>query len=141
MLSPVETRAGASHMLRLLAWAFTRPSTMLRMTHWMWFIFPQIAGLGLSSTSKYYAIKDMDEAVAYLAHPELGARLVEISNALLLLPGNDAHQVFGSPDDMKLQSSMTLFAQLDGAPQVFRQVLDKYFDGEPDKQTLQLVGK
>ncbi|WP_369434701.1 DUF1810 domain-containing protein [Mucilaginibacter yixingensis] len=111
------------------------------MTHWMWFIFPQIAGLGLSSTSKYYAIKDMDEAVAYLAHPELGARLVEISNALLLLPGNDAHQVFGSPDDMKLQSSMTLFAQLDGAPQVFRQVLDKYFDGEPDKQTLQLVGK
>lgn len=110
-------------------------------THWMWFIFPQIAGLGQSSTSKYYAIRDMNEAVAYLAHPQLSARLIEIANALLQLLGNNANQVFGSPDDTKLKSSMTLFAQVQGAPQVFQQVLDKYFGGEADKQTLKLLGK
>ena len=110
-------------------------------SHWMWYIFPQILGLGSSETSKYYAIGDQQEAVEFLQHPILGARLIAICLALLDLKSNDPHAIFGSPDDMKLKSSMTLFARVPGATQVFDQVLDKYFDGEQDKRTLNILGK
>lgn len=105
-------------------------------SHWMWYIFPQIAGLGLSETSKLYAIKDKAEAEVYLKHPVLGQRLVEISEALMALEGDHATRIFGSPDDMKLKSSMTLFAALPGADPVFAQVLKKFFNGIHDWMTL-----
>lgn len=108
-------------------------------SHWMWYIFPQIAGLGFSETSRYYAIKNLKEAKTYLEHPVLGNRLVEISGELLKLNGDDANQVFGSPDDMKLRSSMTLFAAVPDADAVFQSVLDKFFAGEKDPRTLQLI--
>jgi uncharacterized protein (DUF1810 family) len=105
-------------------------------SHWMWYIFPQIQGLGLSETSKHYAIKDAAEAAAYLAHPVLGSRLVAICQALLALQSSDAHAIFGSPDDIKLHSSMTLFATVPGADVVFGAVLDKFFNGRQDLRTL-----
>jgi uncharacterized protein (DUF1810 family) len=108
-------------------------------SHWMWYIFPQIAGLGFSETSKFYAIKDQAEATIYLQHPVLGKRLVEISTALLELEDNHATRIFGSPDDMKLKSSMTLFGALPGTDPVFTQVLAKYFNGITDWQTLRLL--
>lgn len=110
-------------------------------SHWMWYIFPQIQGLGFSSTSKHYAIRDLAEATAYLQHPVLGQRLVEISTALIGLAGSDANRVFGSPDDLKLKSSMTLFAAVPGTDAVFEQVLAKFFGGVRDGQTLQLLGR
>jgi uncharacterized protein (DUF1810 family) len=110
-----------------------------KQSHWMWYIFPQIAGLGFSSTSKFYAIKDRSEAENYLAHPLLGKRLIEISNALLDVEGKTANQIFGSPDDAKLKSSMTLFAALANKNPVFQSVLDKYFNGAEDQKTLELI--
>jgi uncharacterized protein (DUF1810 family) len=111
-----------------------------KQSHWMWYIFPQIAGLGFSSTSKFYSIKDVSEAEDYLAHPVLGARLIEISEALLEIEGKTANQIFGSPDDAKLKSSMTLFSALDNTNSVFQSVLDKYFGGAKDQRTLQIIG-
>lgn len=108
-----------------------------KQSHWMWFIFPQIHGLGFSATSKLYAIKDIREAEAFLKHPLLGSRLITISNELLKLNSNDAHTIFGSPDDMKLQSSMTLFSSLKNAGPVFDLVLQKFFKGIKDRNTLQ----
>jgi len=108
-----------------------------KQSHWMWFIFPQIQGLGFSATSKLYAIKDNQEAEAFLKHPLLGSRLITISNELLKLNSNDAHTIFGSPDDMKLQSSMTLFSSLKNAGPVFDLVLQKFFKGIKDRNTLQ----
>jgi uncharacterized protein (DUF1810 family) len=110
-----------------------------KQSHWMWYIFPQIAGLGFSETSRIYAIKDKREAEDYLAHPTLGARLVEISEALLEIEGKTANQIFGSPDDAKLKSSMTLFGSLEDAHPVFQRVLDKYFGGAKDARTLDLI--
>lgn len=110
-----------------------------KQSHWMWYIFPQVQGLGLTSTSKHYAIKNIDEASAYLKHKILGKRLIEISNALLEIKTNDAHAVFGTPDDMKLRSSMTLFAEVQNADKVFQKVLDKFFNGRKDEKTLQLL--
>ncbi|MDR2705380.1 MAG: DUF1810 domain-containing protein [Planctomycetaceae bacterium] len=110
-----------------------------KQSHWMWYIFPQIAGLGFSETSHFYAIRDLDEATAYFRHKILGTRLVEISEALLQLPTNNAHQIFGSPDDMKLQSSMTLFSLVESTNPVFQAVLDKFFNGKPDQKTIQLL--
>ncbi|MBO0360141.1 DUF1810 domain-containing protein [Hymenobacter sp. BT186] len=110
-------------------------------THWMWYVFPQIQGLGLSETAKFYAIEDAQEAEAFVQHPVLGGQLVEISRALLALPGHDPYTVLGSPDDMKLQSSMTLFGALPNADPVFQAVLDKFYSGEKDRKTLQLLGK
>ena len=101
----------------------------------MWFVFPQIAGLGHSPTAQRYAISGLDEARAYLAHPVLGPRLVEASRALLDLPGDDPVAVLGSIDAVKLRSSMTLFAQASDEP-AFGQVLDKYYDGSEDDATL-----
>ncbi|MDN3551233.1 DUF1810 domain-containing protein [Mucilaginibacter aquaedulcis] len=108
-------------------------------SHWMWYIFPQIDGLGYSDMAKRYAIKDLAEATDYLAHPVLGKRLKEIAAALLQLPGNNATQVMGSPDDLKLRSSMTLFTLVEGNDSVFDKVLKKLFDGHKDPATLQLV--
>jgi uncharacterized protein (DUF1810 family) len=110
-----------------------------KQSHWMWYVFPQIAGLGFSSTSKFYAIKDRAEAVNYLAHPVLGKRLIEISNALLEIEGKTANQIFGSPDDVKLKSSMTLFDALENTYPVFQKVLDKYSNGAKDRKTLELI--
>jgi uncharacterized protein (DUF1810 family) len=110
-------------------------------THWMWYIFPQILGLGFSEMSKRYAIKDLDEAEAYINHPILGQRLIEICSELLKLQSNDAHEIFGSPDDMKLRSSMTLFAAPPDAYPVFKSVIDKFFNGAMDGATLRLLGE
>jgi uncharacterized protein (DUF1810 family) len=110
-----------------------------KQSHWMWYIFPQVLGLGYTSTSIHYAIKDLDEAKAYLDHPVLGKRLVEISSALLTLETNDAYKVFGAPDNAKLKSSMTLFSLVPGTDQVFQSVLNKFFNGKKDEKTLQLL--
>lgn len=110
-------------------------------SHWMWYIFPQLAGLGHSEMAKHYAINSLAEAEAYLAHPVLGEHLIEISTALLKLKTNNATQVMGSPDDVKLRSSMTLFASLKDSPAVFKQVLDKFYGGQLDPKTLELLGK
>ena len=111
-------------------------------SHWMWYVFPQIAGLGMSPTSRRFAIRSRDEAAAYLAHPVLGPRLATCAEALLALErGVSAHDVFGWPDDMKLRSSATLFAQVSPPGSLFAQLLDRYFDGKPDAQTLQLLGE
>jgi uncharacterized protein (DUF1810 family) len=106
--------------------------------HWMWFVFPQLAGLGHSATARRYAIGSLDEARAYLAHPVLGPRLVEAAAALLAVEGRTAGQILGHPDDLKLRSSMTLFAAAADDPAVFRAVLDRYYDG-PDVATLRLL--
>jgi uncharacterized protein (DUF1810 family) len=108
-------------------------------THWMWFVFPQLAGLGRSATAQRYALDGLDAARAYLAHPVLGPRLRECAHALLALPGSDPVAVLGAVDAQKLQSSMTLFA-LAGAEAVFRDVLDRYFDGALDPGTTRRVG-
>ena len=108
-------------------------------SHWMWYIFPQIDGLGFSEMARSYGIKDLDEAAAYLAHPLLGRRLTEISHALLELQENNARAIMGSPDDLKLHSSMTLFSLVPGANPVFDAVVKKFFGGEKDKGTLQRV--
>jgi len=105
-------------------------------SHWMWFVFPQIAGLGRSPTARFYAIADLDEARAYLAHPVLGARLVEAVEAINALPGRDAFAVFGSTDEIKLRSSLTLFLAADPAEPAFQRALDKYFAGHADPLTL-----
>ncbi|MEO6731909.1 MAG: DUF1810 domain-containing protein [Ferruginibacter sp.] len=110
-----------------------------KQSHWMWYIFPQIQGLGLSDMSKRYAIKDLSEAEAFLEHPLLGSRLIEICTALLALPGNDAYAIFGSPDNAKLKSSMTLFSLVNNTDPVFQQVLDKFFKGVKDLQTIQII--
>jgi uncharacterized protein (DUF1810 family) len=108
-------------------------------SHWMWFVFPQVAGLGSSSTAQRYAISGLDEARAYLAHPVLGPRLVECAALAAAVERGSAQQVFGYPDDLKLRSSMTLFARAAPDEPVFGAVLDRYFDGEPDPRTLQLL--
>lgn len=108
-------------------------------SHWMWFIFPQLQGLGYSSMAQKYAISNLDEATAYLAHPVLGQRLQELGNILLGIDDKSAHAIFGSPDDMKLHSSLTLFSLVPNSPPIFRQLLDKYFDGELDKNTQNLL--
>jgi uncharacterized protein (DUF1810 family) len=110
-------------------------------SHWMWYIFPQIQGLGFSEMAKRYGIKNIDEAEAYMQHPVLGQRLIEICTELLQLKSNDAYAIFGSPDDLKLKSSMTLFASLPDAYPVFKSILDKFFNGESDSKTLHLIGE
>lgn len=108
-------------------------------SHWIWYIFPQLRGLGVSETAQYYGIADLNEAKAYMANPVLRSRLLEISEALLDLPTSDALAVMGSPDNLKLRSSMTLFTMTDDKCEVFCKVLDKFYDGEMDKKTLDLL--
>jgi uncharacterized protein (DUF1810 family) len=109
-------------------------------SHWMWYVFPQIDGLGFSSTAKHYAIKSVEEAKAYLAHPVLGARLVESARAVLAIEGKTARQILGTPDDLKLKSCATLFAQISPAGSVFEELLVRYYDGDRDARTLELIG-
>lgn len=109
-------------------------------THWMWYIFPQFDGLGFSSMAQRYAIRSVAEAEAYLKHPVLGPRLLEICDAAVGIEGKSAHDIFGSPDDMKLRSCVTLFAKVSPPGSVFERLLAKYFDGKPDAKTLDLLG-
>ena len=108
-------------------------------SHWMWWIFPQFAGLGLSATSQQYAIRSLDEARAYLAHERLGPRLRECAESVLGVSGKTAHDIFGTPDDMKLKSSATLFSLVSSGDSVFHQIIDRYFDGIRDETTVELV--
>jgi len=108
-------------------------------THWMWIIFPQLRGLGSSPTAQHYAIRDLDEARAYLAHPVLGPRLIELAG-ILAKSDRRATDIFGYPDDLKLRSSMTLFAAAAADPAPFQQVIDHFFDG-PDQRTLDLLNR
>lgn len=108
-------------------------------SHWMWYIFPQIKGLGQSETAKYYAIQDKDEAEKYLNHPILGMRLIEISKELLKHKAKTASQIFGFPDDLKLHSSITLFSILTESDQVFKDILIAYFGGLSDQKTIEIV--
>ncbi len=108
-------------------------------THWMWFVFPQLRGLGHSSMARHFGIASRDEAVDYLAHPVLGPRLREGVELVLAVQGRTAHEIFGSPDDLKLRSCLTLFREIDGVGSVFGRALEKYFEGQPDAVTLQLL--
>ena len=109
-------------------------------SHWMWYVFPQFDGLAFSSTSKLYSIKSVGEARAYLAHPVLGARLLECTEAVVHVEGRSATEIFGSPDDLKLRSCATLFAAVLPPGSVFDRLLEKYYGGERDGKTLQLMG-
>lgn len=108
-------------------------------SHWMWYVFPQFAGLGFSETSQYFSIKSVEEARAYLEHPTLGPRLWECAEAALNVKGRSAHDIFGSPDDLKLRSSATLFAHVSRAGSVFHRLLDAYFQAQRDDKTLALL--
>jgi uncharacterized protein (DUF1810 family) len=123
-------------------------------SHWMWFVFPQLAGLGSSPTARAYAVSGLEEARAYLAHPVLGPRLREAAQLAVAVPGRTASEVFGHPDDLKLRSSMTLFARAaaddptaddptaddpTAGDTVFTEVLDRYFGGDPDPRTVDLL--
>ena len=110
-------------------------------THWMWYIFPQTDGLGHSTTSKHYAIGSVEEARQYLNHPVLGTRLLECAQAVLAIEGRSISEIFGYPDDLKLRSSMTLFACVGDSRCVFVGILDKYFGGERDSRTLAILSK
>jgi uncharacterized protein (DUF1810 family) len=106
-----------------------------KQSHWMWFVFPQLSGLGHSALARLYAIASLDEAVAYLRHPILGPRLIECSELVNRVKGRSISEIFGSPDDLKLHSCMTLFASVPGAAPVFEAALVKYFGGTPDRPT------
>lgn len=108
-------------------------------THWMWFIFPQLAGLGHSAMARRYAISSLAQAQAFLTHPLLGPRLIACCDALLAVRGRTAHDILGAPNDLKLRSCMTLFAQVAPAGSVFRQVLERYYEGRDDPRTLALL--
>ena len=110
-------------------------------SHWMWYIFPQIAGLGESTFSKHYAIKSVEEARHYLIHPILGTRLLECTTAVLAVEGRSAAEIFGYLDDLKFKSSMTLFGSVAGPRSVFVRIRAKYFDGDYDVKTVQLLEK
>ncbi len=110
-------------------------------SHWMWFVFPQIDGLGSSSTAKRYAIKSTEEAKAYLNHPILGARLTECTKTLLNIKGLSASAIFGYPDDLKFCSSMTLFEHVTSKDSLFSRALDQYCGGERDEKTLAIIGE
>lgn len=119
--------------------ALTEVKSGKKQGHWMWYIFPQIQGLGFSDTSKKYAISDLQEATAYLRHRTLGPRLILLCNVLLELNTNDPHEVFGSPDDLKLKSSMTLFSAVPDTDPVFEKVLQKFYNGLKDHITLKII--
>ncbi|MGN6102092.1 MAG: DUF1810 domain-containing protein [Devosia sp.] len=109
-------------------------------THWMWFVFPQLAGLGASGMSRRYALHSLEEARRYLDHPLLGPRLRHCTGLVNRLEGHSAHDIFGSPDDMKFHSSMTLFARAAPGEPAFRTALEKYFGGGEDARSLELMG-
>ncbi|MEJ7693845.1 DUF1810 domain-containing protein [Daejeonella sp.] len=121
--------------------AFSEVKDGRKISHWMWFIFPQLAGLGSSEMARKYAIHDISDATAYLGDPILGERLVSISRALLAHGDKTAFEIFGSPDDMKLRSSMTLFNLVPDTDSVFQDVLNLFYDGEQDSRTLALLNQ
>lgn len=139
---PRDDRYDLERFVTAQATTYTQALQELRrgakQTHWMWFVFPQLAGLGSSAMAQQYAIRSLDEARAYLAHPVLGARLHECAEALLQLDGRTAREVFGSPDDLKLRSSLTLFREV-AEDLVFSRVLEHYFDGVGDDRTMRLL--
>ena len=110
-------------------------------THWMWFVFPQLRGLGHSQMAWHFGIASRDEAAAFLAHPVLGPRLRDCVEAVLAVRGRTAHEIFGSPDDLKLCSCLTLFAEVAGGNSVFDRALRQYFGGQPDHATLELLSR
>jgi uncharacterized protein (DUF1810 family) len=110
-------------------------------SHWMWFIFPQLRSLGRSGTARYYGLADVDEARAYWQHPVLGKRLLQCTRLVLAVRGKSANQIFGSPDDLKLRSCMTLFQLAAPDEPAFGEVIDRYYDGEPDVLTREAVGR
>jgi uncharacterized protein (DUF1810 family) len=119
--------------------ALAELSSGRKRSHWMWFVFPQIAGLGRSDIARRFAIGSLREARAYLAHPVLGPRLAVSARAVCSVEGRSAHEIFGSPDDLKFRSSMSLFAEAAGGESVYREALRKYFDGGPDELTLEAL--
>ena len=119
--------------------AYAELSQGRKRSHWSWWIIPQIVGLGMTATSHKYAIKSLDEAVAFLAHPYLGKNIREIAKVLLELESNDATAIMGYPDDLKLRSCMTLFAEAAPNEEIFQKVLDKFFNGEKDERTLEIL--
>lgn len=119
--------------------AFKEIKNGRKISHWMWYIFPQIQGLGKSSTSQHYGIKDLNEARAFINDPYLGGNLKKISMALLELEENNAVAIFGKPDDIKLKSCMTLFSCISEDGSIFHKVLEKYFDGRQCKRTLSII--
>ncbi|TDG36970.1 DUF1810 domain-containing protein [Pedobacter changchengzhani] len=121
--------------------ALTEVKNGKKESHWMWYIFPQISGLGRSNHAVLYAIRNLDEAIAYLNHPILGKRLLEITNALLALNEIHPSEIFGSLDNEKLKSSMTLFAKTPYADAVFTKVLAKFYKGEMDKKTVEILNR
>ncbi len=110
-------------------------------THWMWFVFPQLRGLGHSQMAWHFGIASRDEAVAYVAHPLLGPRLRDCVELVLAVRGRTAHEIFGSPDDLKLCSCLTLFGEVAGGDSVFDRALRQYYRGQPDPATLDLLAK
>ena len=108
-------------------------------SHWMWFVFPQLDGLGRSPTARHFGIKSLEEGLQYLAHPLLGARLRECTEALLAVPDPSISAILGSPDDLKFRSSMTLFSELSGPGSVFEKALARFYAGKPDARTLELL--
>ncbi|WP_079703572.1 DUF1810 domain-containing protein [Daejeonella lutea] len=121
--------------------AFSEVKDGKKMSHWMWFIFPQLAGLGSSEMAQLYAIQDIAEAKAYLNDPVLGERLVSISKQVLVHGDKTASEIFGTPDDLKLRSSMTLFSLVPGTNPVFQEVLNMFYGGEPDPRTIALLNQ
>jgi uncharacterized protein (DUF1810 family) len=111
----------------------------MKESHWMWFVFPQIRGLGFTEYNVYFGLKNLDEAKQYLEHPILGKRLVEISQAVLSQQGKTAMEIFGRPDERKLRSCMTLFSQIQNADPVFEKVLEKYYNGSKDEKTISIL--
>jgi len=121
--------------------AFSEIKNGKKQSHWMWYIFPQLDGFGKSDTSKKYGIKTKEEAIAYLEHPTLGKRLIEITNELLKISDKSAYEIFGGPDDLKLKSCMTLFALIQCEIPVFQEVLNNYFEGKICWKTQELLEK
>lgn len=124
---------------RMYAVALEEIKSGLKRSHWMWYIFPQLRGLGTSSMAHVYGIAGLDEARAYLSHPVLSARLIEISEALLMLKKKNPEDIFGHTDAMKLRSSMTLFALVSDDGSVFHEVLEWFYNGKMDERTLELI--
>ena len=125
---------------KVYQWALTEVKSGKKLSHWIWYIFPQLKGLGMSGNSHYYGIDNIEEAKAYLQHPILGARLREITSVFLGLTGKNAQDVFGYLDAMKVRSCMTLFNEV-ADDDLFRKVLERYYSGLADEKTLAILGK
>lgn len=138
-MEPLHLNRFIDAQLRDYPNALTEIKNGRKQSHWMWYIFPQIAGLGMSEISTYYSIQDFDEAKAYMEEPLLRSHMLEICEALLEQECSDANKIFGFPDDMKLKSSMTLFAQACPDMDIFQKVLDKFFNGNKDQKTMDLL--